>query len=140
MADQNLTTNHGPKWMRLIARIIATLWFGFWAFFGIASGIGEGGSNFIFHLIFPTLICAIILFIVWRWEKVGAIIMIAFGVLFAVVYPFWAAGRLKLASIIPTEIIMVLPLLISGFLLILYHRKSISMSQESPVIQKMENN
>jgi hypothetical protein len=123
MADQILATNQGSKWMRIVARILATLWFGFWAFFGIASGIGEGGSNFVFHLIFPTLICAVLLFIVWRWESVGSIIMIAFGLLFAIVYPFWASGRLSLASIIPTELVMVLPLLISGILLILYRGK-----------------
>jgi len=124
MADQNLTTNHGPKWMRIVARILAFLWFGFWAFFGIASGIGEGGSNLIFHLIFPTLICALLFLIVWFWEKVGSIIMIAFSLLFAIVYPIWASGRLGLASIIPTELVMVLPLLIAGILLLLYRRKS----------------
>ena len=109
--------------MRIVARVLAILWFGFWAFFNIASGMEEGGRSFIFHLI-AALICAIILLIVWRWEKVGSIIMIAFGLIFAVLYPILFAGRLKLASIIPTEIVMVLPLLIAGILLILYHRKS----------------
>jgi len=122
MADQNLPTNHGPKWMRIVALVLATLWFGFWAFFNIASGMEEGGNNFIYHLI-ATLICAIILFVVWRWEKVGAIIMIAFGLVFAIAYPILFSARLSAASIIPTEMVMVLPLLISGILLILYRRK-----------------
>ena len=123
MADQILATNQGSKWMRIVARVLATLWFGFWAFFNIGSGMEEGGNSLIYHLI-ATLICAIILLIVWRWEKIGAIIMITFGLVFAVVYPILFAGRLSLASIIPTEIVMVLPLLLAGILLILYRRKS----------------
>jgi len=123
MADQNVSINRGGKWMRIVARILATLWFGFWVFFSIASGMEEGGKSFIYHLI-GALVCAVLLLMVWFWEKVGSIIIIAFSLLFAIVYPIWAIGRLPLAAIIPTEIIMVLPLLLAGILLVLYRRQS----------------
>jgi hypothetical protein len=110
--------------MRTIARILACLWFGFWALFGIASGIGEGGSNFIFHLIFPTLIFAILLFVVWRWERVGSIIMIILGLVVAVGYPLTFGRRFPVTTSIFMELTMALPPLLAGFLLIAARRKS----------------
>jgi hypothetical protein len=109
--------------MRTIARILAFLWFGFWAFFGIASGIGEGGRNIVFHLIFPTLIFAIILFIVFRWERVGSILMIILGLVVAVGYPLTFGRRFPAKTSIFMELSMALPALLAGILLILARRK-----------------
>jgi hypothetical protein len=137
MADQILATNHGPKWMRIVARILAILWFGFWAFFSIASGMEEGGRSLIYHVI-GALVFAVLLFIVWRWEKVGSIILIAFSLLFAIVYPIWASGRLPFIAIICTELVMVLPLLIAGILLILYRKKSRALPTQSGISEATE--
>jgi hypothetical protein len=111
--------------MRILARIIATLWFGFWAFFGIASGIGEGGgSNLVFHLIFPTLIFAILLFVVWRWELVGGIMMIAAGLTVAIGYPLTMGKNFPVSTSIFMELTMVLPALIAGVLLLAARRQA----------------
>ena len=124
MVEQNISINHGPKWMRIVARILAILWFGFWTFFGIGSGIAEGGSNFIFHLFFPPLIFAFILVAVWRWEKVGSIIMIIVGLIVAIAYPLTFGRRFPASTSIYMELTMALPPILIGILLILYHRKS----------------
>ncbi|HEX7343427.1 MAG TPA: hypothetical protein VF398_04125 [bacterium] len=108
--------------MRITARIIAVLWFGFWAFFGIASGIGEGGSNIIFHLIFPTLIFAVVLFVVWRWERIGSLILIVMGLVVAIGYPLTMGRRFPVSTSIFMELIMALPPLLAGLLLMMARR------------------
>jgi hypothetical protein len=133
MADQNLSTNRGCKWMRIVARILAVLWFGLWAFFNIASGIGEGGGSLIFHFI-AALIFAVLLLIVWRWEKVGSIIMIIIGLFVAIAYPLTFGRRFPPITSIMMELTMALPPLLIGILLILYRRKSKTTPIIPPVV------
>ena len=86
--------------------------------------MGGGGSNIIFYLIFPTLIFAILLYVVWRWEQVGSIIMIILGLVVAVGYPLAYGRRFPVATIIFIELTMALPPLLAGLLLIAARRKS----------------
>jgi len=124
MADENISNNHGPKWMRIVARILATLWCAFWVFFGIASGIGEGGASLVGHLIFPTLIFILLFLVFWRWEKVGSIIMIIISLFVAIAYPLTFGRRFPAITTIMMELTMALPPLIAGVLSILYRRKT----------------
>lgn len=121
--ENNKSLNHGPKWLRTIARILAILWFGLWAFFNIGSGIVEGGRSLLFHFI-AALIFAVLLLIVWRWEKVGSIIMIIIGLFVAIAYPLTIGRRFPPITSIMMELTMALPPLLIGILLILYRRKS----------------
>jgi len=124
MADENISNNQGPKWMRTIARILAFFWCLWWALFGIASGIGEGGVNLVRHLIFPTLIFILLFLVFWRWEKVGSIIMIIIGLFIAIAYPLTFGRRFPAITTIFIELTMALPPLIAGVLSILYRRKT----------------
>jgi len=110
--------------MRTLARIIAALWFGWWAFFGIASGLAEGGGNLIFHLIFPILIFAVLLLVVWRWELVECILMILLGLIVAIAYPLPIGQNFPTTTSIFMELTMALPPLLAGLLLIAARRKS----------------
>ncbi|RJP72928.1 MAG: hypothetical protein C4524_15440 [Candidatus Zixiibacteriota bacterium] len=94
------------------------VWFGFWAWFGIASGIGEGGSNLIFHLIFPVLVFALPVAVVWKWEFAGALLLTALGLVIAVGYPFMFHNLLPWV-IVTTDLMLALPPLAAGILLLL---------------------
>jgi hypothetical protein len=124
MMSQDSHLDSGPNWFRIIARILATLWFGFWAFFAIASGIGEGGSNLIFHLLFPALTFFILWLIIWFWETPGSYIMIAVALAIGISYPLTMGRRFPAMTSILMELTMALPLLLAGILLILGRRKS----------------
>ena len=61
------------KFMRYTARVIALLWAGWWTFFGLASGIGEGLDilGTLIHTAMPGLFFLFIAIIPWRWERWG---------------------------------------------------------------------
>ncbi len=110
--------------MRTMARVLACLWCGYWALFGIGSGLGEGGTNIIFHLVFPTLIFVVLLFVFWRWERVGSIVMILLGLIVAVGYPLTVGRRFPVKTSIFMVLTMALPPLLAGLLAIAARRKS----------------
>ena len=124
MMSQDSYLGKGPNWHRIIARILATLWFGFWAFFAIASGIGEGGNNLILHLIFPALTFFVLWLIIWFWESPGSYIIIAVGLAIGIAYPLTIGRRFPAMTSILMELTMALPLLLAGILLILSRRRS----------------
>jgi len=111
--------------MRWIARIIALLWAGFWTFFGIASGLGEGldPAGVFMHTLLPGLIFLGSAFIPWRWQLWGGIVLILEGLVVLIGYPIMAHGRFELNMIISMLLTMALPPLISGILFVFVSQK-----------------
>lgn len=81
--------NHG--WLYYAPRTIALMWSGWWTLFGLLSGIGEGYNllGIILHAIFPGMFFLLAVFIAWKWEIVGAFLLLAHAVL--TLFVFWFA-------------------------------------------------
>lgn len=60
----------------------------FWTWFGIASGIAEGGGivGTLMHTLMPGLVLLAITYVAWRWPIVGGILLILMGGVFAVFF------------------------------------------------------
>jgi hypothetical protein len=103
--------------MRYLARALALLWAGWWVFFGLASGIGEGGTPayVLLHTAVPGLVFLISAIVAWRWEAVGGVILMLEGVLVLIGYPI-VFGRFPLTTIVFVLLTMALPPLVAGFL------------------------
>ena len=123
---ENQNTDKGTKWMLYTARIIALLWAGFWMFFGIASGIGEGLrlTGILMHVLLPGLVFLGIALLAWRWETHGAILFMTIGLIVLIAYPILFGGKFPLSTIIFVDLTMALPPLVAGALLFVAVRKA----------------
>lgn len=77
-------------WVRYTARTVSTLWGGWWTFFGLASGIGEGLEplGILIHTLIPGLVFLASAAIAWRWGRVGGVVLILEGLFTLVYFPF----------------------------------------------------
>jgi hypothetical protein len=77
-------------WLRLVALALAFAWALWWTLFGLASGIGEGyGPVGIFmHTLFPGLLFMANVLLAWRWEFVGAFLLLGDAALTLGVFAF----------------------------------------------------
>jgi hypothetical protein len=108
--------------MLLMARVLALLWAGFWMFFFIAEALawrtparvvvswGGVGLLFVLLAVLP-----------WRWEVAGGLVLLVFGLLIGVAYPFWPLP-LPLASRAITTIVLSGPPLVAGVGFLIHHR------------------
>ncbi len=107
-------------WMRYTARTLALLWGAFWAWFCVASAIGEksGSLGGWMHII-PGLIFLFTALIAWKWEKPGGALMIAEGLLASVFFHVWEPKGIFLV------LVLVLPAIAAGVLFLLSGRKPV---------------
>ena len=75
------------NWMRYAARALTMLWAGWWTLFGLLAGIGEGLDpvGVFMHVVVPGLVFLVAALIAWRWEPVGAALLVLEGL----ATPFW---------------------------------------------------
>jgi hypothetical protein len=108
-----------------LARIIAILWAGFWTFFGIASGLGEGltPAGVFIHTLMPGLIFLLFMLLPWIWELGGGILLIVTGLFVCVAYPLMVHGRFPLETVIFVLLTMAIPPLVSGIMFVVISRK-----------------
>jgi hypothetical protein len=68
-------------WIQFSARVLAVLWAGFWTFFCVASGIGEGEGirAGLIHQI-PAVVFVAIVWLAWRFEMAGGLALCAVAV------------------------------------------------------------
>jgi hypothetical protein len=104
------------KWMRYCARALALIWAGWWTFFGLASGLGEGLDlvGVLIHTAFPGLVFLSVAALAWRWLAMGGIVLLLVGVLTFIMFP----GTMRFPF--PTRMLMLLtfhlPPLVASFL------------------------
>jgi hypothetical protein len=102
------------------ARTLTALCALFWIWFGVASGIAEGLSpaGVVFHTA-PGVFLAAMLAVAWRWEGLGGTLLIASGLLIALLYGAMAIGRLPLGTVVFVLLTMAAPPLAAGALFLL---------------------
>jgi hypothetical protein len=98
--------------LRNIARFVAVVWAGWWAVFGLLSGLGEGADvwGVVLHTLVPGGIFLLIAAIAWRWEFIGGSLLVFVGLATFQYYPF--------ASSLPGALTLSLPPIVAGFLLL----------------------
>jgi hypothetical protein len=108
-------------WMRYVARVLSLIWAGWWVFFGVASGIDERGKpiEILLHAAAPGLVFLVSALVAWRWETVGAVLLLLEGLLVLIGYPLMVHGRFSLWTIVFVELTMALPPLVSGVLFLI---------------------
>lgn len=127
MASLSHPQEQTTKWFRYSARTLGLLWTGWWTFFGLASGLGEGLDpvGVVVHTTMPGLIFLVTVIVAWRWEAIGSILLILEGVLVALAYPVMTSGRMPVATIVFVLLTMALPPLVSGVLWLASWRRSL---------------
>ncbi|MBK7177449.1 MAG: hypothetical protein IPH82_09720 [Chloroflexi bacterium] len=112
---------------KYIARIIALVWAGWWVFFGLASGIGEGLDpiGVVIHTAVPGLIFLVLAIIAWLRQDIGGALLVLAGLVIMVIYPLMARGSLSISTILVTMSMLALPPLIAGGLCLACWRQSL---------------
>jgi hypothetical protein len=108
--------------MVLIARVLALLWAGFWLFFFVAEAwvwrtparvmVSWGGVGLLF---------VILALLPWRWEVIGGLVLLVFGLSIGVAYPIWPL-HLPLVSRVITTVVLSGPPLAAGIVFLVHHR------------------
>lgn len=103
-------------WLRPAARGVALLWAGFWVFFGLASGIGEGLDwvGVLIHTAVPGLIFLALALLAWYREEIGGALLVIVGLVVLVWYPIDTADTFRLSTIVMVLLTMALPPLLAG--------------------------
>jgi hypothetical protein len=105
------------------ARLLALVWALFWVWFGLASGIAEGGGfrYTLIHTALPGLVFLAIALLAWRWEALGGTALVVIGLAVLVGYPLLWGSRFPLSTVVQVVATMALPPMGAGILL-LRHR------------------
>ncbi|MCC6731254.1 MAG: hypothetical protein IT208_18170 [Chthonomonadales bacterium] len=80
--------------LEVAALTIALVWAGWWVFFGVASGIGEGLSplGVLVHAAVPGLVFLAAVLASAVWPRVGAWVLLAEGAVVLIGYPIMVHG------------------------------------------------
>ena len=108
--------------IRIIAGVVSLLWAAFWIFYGLFSGLPEGGgfSGFLYHApnALPGIIMLISAAIAWRCATVGGVILCVESLLIVVGYPLLSHSKTHITTIIYIILGMGIPPMFSGLLFI----------------------
>ncbi len=123
----SLPNEKARRWLQTIARLVALLWAGWWVFFGVASGIGEGLDplGVVIHTAVPGLIFLALAILAWLRAGVGGALLVITGLLILVIYPIMAHGSLSLVTILITVALLALPPLVAGALCLACWRQTL---------------
>lgn len=114
-------------WTRWTARGLSLIWAVFWTWFGLDSGIGEGGKplEVLLHTAVPGLVFLGSALMAWRWEPVGGVLLLLEGLIVLIGYPLLTQhSRMPLSAKIFVELTMALPPLVSGILFLTASRRA----------------
>lgn len=80
----------------------------FWTWFGIASGIAEGGGviGTFMHTLMPGLVLLAITYVAWRWPVVGGALLIAMGAVFAVFFGQFSKLNIYVSGLVVAPVVL----------------------------------
>lgn len=101
--------------IRYGARLLALAWAGWWTFFGLASGIGEGLSGYaiLLHAATPGLLFLLTGLLACRHERLGGGLLLLEGLLVLVAYPL-LFSRMPSGTTLFVLLTMAVPPLLAG--------------------------
>ena len=104
--------------LRLAARCLALLWFGFWSWFALAEGL-DGLSHLPMVFLMGFSVWA-----AWKWEKIGGALLALEGLFVMVAYPLTVGSRFPVSTVMFVLATLGLPPLLSGILFMLSGSRS----------------
>jgi hypothetical protein len=118
--------NQLAQCLRHLARVLASVWAGWWIFFGLASSLAAGLSpaEVLLYTVVPGLIFLVSAVVLWQQEVMGGLILLLEGLIILIGYPMVVSGDFPPGVIIFVVSTMALPPLISGFLCLTCWQKS----------------
>jgi hypothetical protein len=109
--------------MVIIARALALLWAGFWAFFFVAEARAwETPVRVTVLWAGVGLLFLILALVPWGWERGGGALLAVAGLLIGVAYAIWAPPRLPFPSRVITNLLLGGPPLAAGIVFWMHHR------------------
>lgn len=104
---------------RTIVRCLTLLWAGAWVLFGASAGFTEGltPARVLLHAAMPGLIFLLTAAIAWRWEMLGAKLLLLEGLLIFAFYPVITWGATSFTGVLFVIFTMAMPPLLAGILL-----------------------
>lgn len=112
---------HGGSGWRLAGRLLALLWCGFWVWFFIGNVLWEGWPDVEYAPTFIAIGVGVLLAVVlpWVWPRVGGWyhLLAAAGV--GTGYLLETIGQEFLSEVLPTSLLLFIPLAVTGVLLLL---------------------
>ncbi|MBI1788708.1 MAG: hypothetical protein HYR60_14315 [Acidobacteria bacterium] len=105
---------------------LALVWALFWVWFGLASGIGEGGgfTAVLLHTAAPGLIFLALALLAIRWQRFGGRLLVGIGALVAIAYPLTFGPRFPWQTVVMVLLTMALPPVLAGILLLAKSRRA----------------
>ena len=124
MTDVSSCDSRKRKWIRFSARVLILCWVGFWGFFLVATLLSEPFQVTAFTPMAIYLLFFIApVFVAWRWERIGGVLLLIIGHLIMFGYPLVMSRSLSTVAMI--YLTMAFPPLIAGLLFFISGRKSI---------------
>jgi len=111
-------------WTARILCILAILFISLFALDSFSSErtFWQNTTAFLMHLI-PSFVLLAVLIIAWKWEKVGGIILIIFGLAFSIfIFVFnYKRNQFPVMTCLMQALVIAMPFVLSGILFILSH-------------------
>ena len=100
------------------ARAISVAWGGFWLWFGLASGIGEGGtpSEVFRHALVPGGIGFVTACVAWRWPGIGGKLLVVEGLLMAGIFAIGLLRPPTVSMAVFLTLTLIVPPIVAGLL------------------------
>ncbi|NKQ36799.1 MAG: hypothetical protein HF973_14445 [Chloroflexi bacterium] len=119
MANISHHNTHSNEWLRWLARGVGSVLAALWLFIGLSSAIlGDEPWTPESYFMVGFMAGGVILpIIAWRWEKVGGILLIIFGLIFST-FAYFSAGHNQWFAVLISGI----PFLITGILFLTSRR------------------
>lgn len=114
------------QWTARILCILAILFVSLFALDSFSSerSFWQNIAALLIHLI-PSFVLLAVLIIAWKWEKIGGIILMLFGVIFfiAVFYLNYKRNQFSLPQSLTAAAMICIPFILGGILFIISHNR-----------------
>jgi hypothetical protein len=109
--------------MVIMARALALLWAGFWAFFFVAEArVFRTPMRVTLLWAGIGLLFLILALVPWGWERGGGALLAVAGLSIGLAYAIWAPPRLPIPSRVITNVLLAGPPLAAGIVFLMHHR------------------
>ena len=117
MANVNHVGGFTTRWLSYTARLIVLVWAICWLITSFKSVVSVGFNlNGVSVAVLYSVFFLGSAYIAWRWEGFGGLVLIAEGLLIAILYPPLMVGRVSMKFVLYLELTMAVPAIVAGIL------------------------